>query len=375
MTARLLQILGVGFVLLLVAGSIAGFGVLKDRVRVVVMADADTGPDPTALLRDDLRVLAQDQRALQAALASNFERLANGLEERAGDRHADVQAQVGQVAAQLKALRTLLDQQAQQLAVLRADLAAVQEPGAARPRSLAAAAGDPAAGAVPERVMDAAPPTPALEPIAAAPTVEPPSAATPKPGFLSFDLPTTRFAFDAPQDYALLPELCRVGFDAKSTLHDFTGVTSDVHGGFRADFDAPDGAWSGEIRVAARTLRTGVDGRDSNMREHLDTEHFPELRYTIERFVPAADGIDVAKQTARGEVRGTMTIRGQTRPFAMPVAVAVDPQRRVVVTGQAPLRLSDYGVPVPSQLGVINMQDEVQVWIALRARVRGEAVR
>jgi len=25
-------------------------------------------------------------------------------------------------------------------------------------------------------------------------------------------------------------------------------------------------------------------------------------------------------------------------------------------------------VPVPSQLGLINMQDEVQIWIALRAR-------
>ena len=30
----------------------------------------------------------------------------------------------------------------------------------------------------------------------------------------------------------------------------------------------------------------------------------------------------------------------------------------------------DYGVPVPSQLGVINMQDEVKIWIALRARVQ-----
>jgi polyisoprenoid-binding protein YceI len=63
-----------------------------------------------------------------------------------------------------------------------------------------------------------------------------------------------------------------------------------------------------------------------------------------------------------------MTIRGQSRPFAMPVAVEVDAQKRVVVTGQAPLKLSDYGVPVPSQLGLINMQDEVVVWIALRAR-------
>ena len=65
-----------------------------------------------------------------------------------------------------------------------------------------------------------------------------------------------------------------------------------------------------------------------------------------------------------------MTIRGQTRELTMPVAIEVDPQKRVVVTGQAPLELSDYGVPVPSQLGIINMQDEVVVWVALRARVQ-----
>lgn len=373
MTGRLLQILGVGFVLLLVAGSIAGFGVLKDRVRVVVTPDADAGPDPTALLRDDLRVLAQDQAALQAALATNFERLANSLEERAGGRHAEVQALAGQVAA----LRALLERQAQQLAALRTGVAAVEEQVAARAH---AGADVPVAGGGAEPAPAPATPVAASEPVAAAPAVEPPDPAPatdapPKPGFLSFELPATRFAFDAPQEYALLPELCRVGFDAKSTLHDFTGVTSDVQGSFRADFDDPDGAWSGEIRVAARTLRTGVDGRDSNLREHLDTEHFPELRFAIERFVPAADGVDVAKQTARGEVRGTLTIRGRARAFAMPIAVEVDPQRRVVVTGQAPLKLSDYGVPVPSQLGVINMQDDVQVWIALRARARGEAAR
>ena len=145
-------------------------------------------------------------------------------------------------------------------------------------------------------------------------------------------------------------------------------MTSAVRGSFRADFDDPQGAWTGEVAAAAATLVTGVDGRDASMREHLDTAHHADIRFAIERFVPAVDGVDVARKKARGEVRGTMTIRGQSKPFAMPIAVEVDPQQRVVLTGQVPLKLGDYGVPVPSQLGVINMQDEVVVWIALRAR-------
>ena len=366
MTGRLLQMLGAAFVLLLVGGAIAGFAVLRDRVRVVVSSesDSDTRPDPIALLRDDLRIVAQDQAALQAALASNFERLADGLEQRATVRHGDVQALVRDVAA----LRGEFDREARQLAELQQRLAEVAAHAAATGPVVdtpAARMPEPAAEATAASAMPVDAPRP-VHP-------EAPPAAPAKPGFLSFTLPATQFRFDAPSDYALLPELCRVGFDAKSTLHDFTGATSQVAGSFHADFDDPNGAWTGTVRATARGLTTGVDGRDSGMWERLDSEHFAELLFTIEGFTPAEGGIDVAKQTARGSVRGTMAIRGRQRPFAMPIEVSVDPQRRVVVTGQAPLKLSDYGVPVPSQLGVINMQDEVSVWIALRARVRGEA--
>ena len=70
-----------------------------------------------------------------------------------------------------------------------------------------------------------------------------------------------------------------------------------------------------------------------------------------------------------------MTIRGKTLVLRVPVKIEVDPQQRVVIKGQAKLKLSDYGVPVPSQLGVINMEDEVMVWLALRARAQAEAVK
>jgi polyisoprenoid-binding protein YceI len=194
-------------------------------------------------------------------------------------------------------------------------------------------------------------------------------AARGKNGFLSFTVGGAPFRFDEPQDYVLVPELCRVGFDAKSTLHDFTGVTSQLRGSFRADFDDPQGAWTGEVVVQAASLATGVEGRDANMREHLDSKTHAEIRFVVQRFRPAPDGVDVGKQTARGDVVGTMRIRGQEKPLTMPVTIEVDPQKRVVITGQVPLKLSDYGVPVPSQLGLINMQDEVVVWVALRARM------
>ncbi|MBL9078707.1 MAG: YceI family protein [Planctomycetes bacterium] len=367
MTQKLLQWMGVAFVLLLVGGAAFALTVVKDRVRVVVAADAaEAGPDPVALVRDDVGVLARDVAELRTALGTNFERLGAALEERAEARHADVQALARELAAarqQLAAQAAAAQRSEQQLAQLGARLAAAES---AAVQSVAVPAESVPAESVPAASAPVVPapiePAPA-EPVAVAP---PPAKAK---GFLSFSLPQGGFAFDREQSWQIVPELSRVGFDAKSTLHDFSGVTSKVSGRFTADFDDPAGGWRGEVACEAATLATGVDGRDTNLREHLDTTNHPQIRFTIARFVPAADGIDRDEQTVAGEVQGTMTIRGKSRELRLPVRIEIDPSRRAVVTGQVRLKLSDYEVPVPSQLGVINMQDEVVVWVALRARL------
>jgi polyisoprenoid-binding protein YceI len=164
-----------------------------------------------------------------------------------------------------------------------------------------------------------------------------------------------------------------VGFDAKSTLHDFTGATSKVAGALTANLADPAGGWRGTVTCAVASLITGVDGRDTAMRENLDAANHPEIRFEIKRFAPAEHGIDAAAMTVRGEIRGTMTIRGVSRELRMPVAVRVDDSKRLFVEGHVPLRLDDYDVPVPNQLGLVKMDPEVNVWIALRARVRGGA--
>ena len=376
MTGKLLQALGALFVLGLVGGAVGGLMILKDRVKVVVAADDQgaTGPDPLALLRDDVRQLASDNTEWQQAVGRNFEQLGAALEERATARHADVQQLRAEVAALREALATVARDQATTKAAVAGLPAAIAAatpavgavstpiaPGGVEAPPPPVDARPAAAPEAPPAAVGVSPPPPAADPAAAA-------AAKPRGGFLSFSVPTSKLRFDELQEYTLVADLCSVGFDAKSTLHDFTGRTAAVRGGFRADFDDPDGKWSGEIVCQAATLVTGVEGRDDNMRDHLDTKNHAEIRFAIAGFKAAADGLDVAAQKVRGEVAGTMTIRGKSRPFAMPVAVEVDAQKRVVVTGQAPLKLSDYEVPVPSQLGLINMQDEVVVWIALRAR-------
>lgn len=365
--------------------TLGGFAVLKDRVRIVVQDDQQpTGPDPVALLRDEVASLQRALDDLRAAQATQAERLGQALDERAAARHGELQERLTVVLPTVEASeRQAATHRAlvQQFATLRNELLALRS----AVEKLAAAPGKrgeqepPPVAAEPEP----APPEPAPastvtgSPAAGTPAVgaaAAPAAPAPARSFLSFRLPENAASFTDPQDYTLVPDLCRVGFDAKSTLHDFTGVTSAVAGEFHADFRSEPGPWRGEVRVAADRLATGVDGRDAGLRERLETAQHPQLTFAITGFTAAA--VDPAQRTARGTVRGTMTIRGQQRDVAMPVRFAFDPQQRLVIEGQMPLKLSDYGVPVPSQLGgAITMQDEVSVWIALRARPQAKGAR
>jgi polyisoprenoid-binding protein YceI len=369
MVRTLLQWLGVVFVLGLLAAATATLLVVKDRVRVVVQMDEpETGADPVALLRDDVAALQRDLGELRGSLAAQFERLGAALDERAAARHGDVQqvaSTVAQVARAQDACRSELARLVARFEAVERSLAHVAELAAAAPR--VALVPEPAVAPAAAPAEPAA--APVLEPPAPPPLPDVPAPAAKPPAFLSFSVAPVKFQFDQEQDYALVPELCRVGFDAKSTLHDFSGVTSKVKGRFTADLDDPRGAFRGEVECEAKGLSTGLAGRDTNMAEHLDAAHHPAIRFVIGSFEPAA--VDVGKQTAEGTIVGQMTIRGTAREVRMPIRISVDPSRRIVVEGHAPLKLSDYKVPVPSQLGgTITMQDEVDVWIALRARVQ-----
>jgi polyisoprenoid-binding protein YceI len=80
--------------------------------------------------------------------------------------------------------------------------------------------------------------------------------------------------------------------------------------------------------------------------------------------------VDVAARSVEGRVRGRMSIHGTEREIELAVRGHLDEARRLVVEGELPLLLSDYGVEAPSKLGLISMEDQVRVWIHLRARAR-----
>ncbi|MFN0242426.1 MAG: YceI family protein [Planctomycetota bacterium] len=345
---RILQWIGAAAWLALSVGSLAALFVVRERVRIVVEqpgSRTEQEPNDLALLRADIEQAQVDLAAIAEGLAQHVELVRDELDAASESRARSLHDALRTADANVTALRDELARAAPLPPTTQASALAVSTPAASP--------------------TDLSPPVPASD---TAPSVATTATAAPR-RFLSFQLPHTSFSFEGPQRLALVPTLSRVGFDARSTLHDFSGVTQRIEGELVVDLAHPERGCAGTIHVGAATLDTGSAGRDEEMRTRLDAVAHPLLTFDWRRFEPSA--IDVAAQTLSGIAHGELTIRGATRACSMPVTVAVDASKRVTMRGETQVSLRTYGIEPPSQLGVISVEDEVRIWIALTARSLG----
>lgn len=324
----LLALLGVG------ALGLASTG-LTITVRPPAAPSAEV--DPLVWMREDQAALAEQVHELGAQL----EQLVRALEEASVAEEAD---------------------RARDLTTIERRLDGLEE----RLSTVAAAGTTTTPTTIPP--ADEPPPAPPVE--APVETAATPEAAPPAPrGVFSFRA-NQGLDLGERQRFEVISSLSRVGFDAQSTMHDFSGVTQDVSGWVEARLADPGKDGRGQIVARAATLRTGIDGRDEEMRERLDVEHHPDLRFDWTGF--ELESLDRATTKLRGHALGTLTVKGVTRPLRIPVNVELDPQRRLVLAGELVVKMSDFGVEPPN-LGVIRVKDEVKVWLSLRLRSLGRA--
>lgn len=340
--------------------------------RVTILSsDAETsaGPSEVAVLSDRVDSLHMDVRALAKAMGEGLAGLHSELTA-SQDEHARalgnrMDALRGEVASQaLSPSADRLDDLLRAVAALRARLEAAPVLEAPVQPVLPTAQGvlavEPASATLALAVVEVAPSPPI--------PAEPAPAAKAKKSFLAFTLPSDDLRFDERRSWTLLPALSRVGFDAKTTLHDFTAKTSDLEGTLEAELAHPASAPRARIVAKAGELQSGDSARDEEMRERLAVVEHPTIEFELVEFLPAE--IDAAAMRARGEARGRMTIRGVTEDVAMPVRIAVDEARRLTVEGEMALDLERFHVPVPNKLGLISMEKVVQVWVSLKFRAQ-----
>lgn len=120
--------------------------------------------------------------------------------------------------------------------------------------------------------------------------------------------------------------------------------------------------------LPVKAISTGMDLRDEHMRKYIFTTSDgsqPDLRFTgANLHCPAKAGQETSCQVA-----GNLSVRGVERPFSLTLKIKQERSSPSTfkVSGGATLKLSDYGIERPSQLGV-KSEDAVQLHLAFTAK-------
>lgn len=153
----------------------------------------------------------------------------------------------------------------------------------------------------------------------------------------------------------------RVGFDADSTLHEFSGETAQVQALVHADLARLHETAGGEIWFLVKDLSTGKDDRDENMRGDLDAEHFPRILFRLD----GLSGSLAAAGAASLNASGSFAIHGVERPRAFPVSFERLAAGALRVRGDVRFLQTEHGIEPHSTFGLVKVHDEVKVWFDL----------
>jgi len=155
-----------------------------------------------------------------------------------------------------------------------------------------------------------------------------------------------------------------VKVEGTSSLHDWTIEGPSINGEVKA---LPFAQWSNgrigvissEVSVAipVSSIKSKNSKMDKLMAGALKADKNPTIKYQLTRAVLATPGAKFVLTTG-----GKLTIAGVTRDVNMDVTGTREANGKYVLTGQMPVRMSDYGIKPPTaMLGTIRTGNDVKV--------------
>lgn len=120
-----------------------------------------------------------------------------------------------------------------------------------------------------------------------------------------------------------------------------------------------------EATLPVASITTGIGLRDEHMKKYVFTTadgQVPDVTFSADKAACSA----IERGDTVCQVSGSLSIRGTPRPFAIALKIARTGDS-YKAAGEGVVKLSTYGIPAPSQLGV-STADEVKLQLAFTAR-------
>lgn len=109
-----------------------------------------------------------------------------------------------------------------------------------------------------------------------------------------------------------------------------------------------------DVIVGLGSLKTGIGLRDRHMREkYLETHKYPTASLRVEK---SAIRFPSGGKKVEAKGSGKLTLHGVTRPVNFTYR-ATGSEQRAAVEGKLRVKMTDYGITIPSYLGVTVKPD------------------
>ena len=121
------------------------------------------------------------------------------------------------------------------------------------------------------------------------------------------------------------------------------------------------------VRIPVAKIASPHDRMNRIMRDAMKEKTYPDVRYELLEARATKGTPDAFIVDARGK----LTVAGVTRDVEMAVSAAKNGDKRYVLTGEIPLKMTDFGIAPPTaMMGTIRSADQVKVsfrWIVDRS--------
>lgn len=142
--------------------------------------------------------------------------------------------------------------------------------------------------------------------------------------------------------YELVPAPSRVWFDASATMGRFQGVAQEVSGWADVSDTVAYGGTRGQIDVGAASFHTGVALRNQHLRNEMEVERYPFVRFVLEGATP--------REAGALTLRGRLIVKDHATPVTIPTRLT-RANGEVVLDGELPTKFTDLGMRLPTRMG------------------------